>query len=751
MRRGPSGACVALLGLLAVHGCGRRPTQTDPAVTFDTELVDADPGSFHQRFDGSAGKLVLGTGWYGIERIEKTGPWSDFSWATRSARVYFGMPLAPEVELVARLAPFSYPGGPPQSLVAVLNGTELPAVSLIADWQVLRVPLPAGILRPPLNDLELRFATSAAPVKVLGTGDPRELAAAVDDLAVVPRGRSAPAPESSIRGTGASREVTVRGDGLALPLPAGKRYRLRLGPLKTSESGISIVGDLWLKGSRRELFRKPAAELSSSTLEFEVDDGDAPAMLQLRVRAASGSALPPEASAVFELSAPEASGRREPAPAPPKPDVFFYVVDTLRADALGTYGARLPTSPRIDAFAHDAVTYERAWSASSWTLPATVSLLSGVYPFEHGLVEAGQRLPADGVPWLPELLGRLGYATAAISQWPLGKPFGLERGFGTFTLDVRLMTKSTSDLARGLFWQYLFNGPGPRRPLFAYVHVSDPHAVYDPKGSDRVFADRQPGSLAPGLYNPQVFLERDLGRNPADTAHLRALYDGEVLYADRQFGAFLDLLRYLGLYEQSLIILVSDHGEEFHEHGGFDHGRTLYEELLHVPLLVKYPGRRGAGTRISSRVSTLDLPPTILDLLGQPYGNLRLHGRPLPRAPEPSGPARALFAEVKVGASQTQGAVDLSALVAGDFKCVQTALPVDRFLRPVPPLEAYDLATDPGEHAPLAAGDARLGPCASQLEEWRARAHAAAERAKRKAEELLPEEVRRLRALGYLQ
>ncbi len=155
------------------------------------------------------------------------------------------------------------PGGPPQSLVPVLNGTELPAVSLIADWQVLRVPLPAGLLRPPLNDLELRFATSAAPAKVIRSGDPRELAAAVDDLAVVPRGRAASAPESSIRGAGVSPEVTLRGDGFAIPLPAGKRYRLRLGPLETSESGMSLSGDLWRKGSRRELFRRSPAELSA--------------------------------------------------------------------------------------------------------------------------------------------------------------------------------------------------------------------------------------------------------------------------------------------------------------------------------------------------------------------------------------------------------------------------------------------------------------------------------------------------------
>lgn len=751
MRGARSAAWPALLLVLAVPGCGRRTTPSNPAVTFDAELVDSDPGSFHQRFDGSAGKVTLGTGWYGIEQVEKTGPWSGFSWAARSAHVYFGVPFSHDVDLVARLAPFTYPKAPPQTLTPILNGTSLPVVTLAGDWQELRVPLPESLLRAPLNDLQLTFAYSAAPSRVVGPGDPRELAAAVGDLSVVPRGRPASAPESRLNGEGASREVMLQGEGVAIPLPAGLRYRLRIGAVRSQEPRAMISVDLWRAGSRKTIWKGSAAKLSGSTLDFGVEEVATAGMLLLRAQTDSGSPLRSKASVDLELTAPEVSAGADTTADPRRPDIFLYIIDTLRADAVGTYGARLPSSPRIDAFARDAVTYERAWSASSWTLPATVSILSGVYPFEHGMDEASERLPAEGVPWLPELLSRVGYETAAISQWPLGRPFGLERGFGTYTLDVRLMTKSYSELARGLFWQYLFNRPQPQRPLFAYIHTSDPHAVYDPKGQDSVFADQQPGTLPPQLYNPQVFLAQGFGKNPADTAHLRALYDGEVLHADRQFGAFLDMLRYLGLYERSVIILVADHGEEFYEHGGFDHGRTLYEELLHVPLLVKYPGQRGAGTRIVGRVSTLDLPPTILEMLGQPYGSLRLHGRPLPRTAETADAARGLFAQVKVGGSGPQGPVDLSAFVAGNVKCLHSALPVDRFHRPTPQLAVYDLAADPGEHAPLAKSDARVAPCSAELEQWMARSRAAAQRPKRSREELPPEEIRRLRALGYIQ
>src|SRR5262249_38129382 len=155
--------------------------------------------------------------------------------------------------------------------------------------------------------------------------------------------------------------------------------------------------------------------------------------------------------------------------------------------------------------------------------------------------------------------------------------------------------KIPSERVRGLLWQYLLHRQNADRPMFTYIHVGDPHAVYNPPESDRELAARQPGTLPPQLYDPQIFLKEGFGKNRASTAHLRALYEGEVRYADRQFGIFLDLLRYLDLYDDSLIVLVADHGEEFYEHGGFDHGRTLYEELLHVPLIIKLPNSKGGG------------------------------------------------------------------------------------------------------------------------------------------------------------
>jgi arylsulfatase A-like enzyme len=705
---------------------------SDAGVAFDPVIVDRSPESLRQRFDGSAGKIVLGTGWYGLEQA--------FSWAAQDASVYFGTPTSADVELVGRLTPFSYPGAPAQTLTVVLNGKALPAVAVPADGRELRVPLPGSALRSPLNALEMKFAYATSPSAVIASADSRRLAALVSDLAIVRRGQPLAAEDSEIRGAGAVREATLRGGGLAIPLPAGQRYRVRFATAAPSRPGATLDVDLGQGGSFRPLWHGSVEARVEAPLLFSAAPG-APAVLRVR-------ADPRDGAVSVRISAPEVLERDPTSPVPGRPNVFLYVVDTLRADALGTYGYSRPTSPRIDAFARDAVTYERASSTASWTLPATVSMLSGVYAFTHGMTEMGTALPAEGIPWLPETLARLGYETAAISQWPLGQPFGLDRGFSTYTLDVRLMTKSYSELARGLLWQYLLHRPTPQKPLFAYVHVSDVHAVYGPKGEDLLFAEQFPGALAPVLYNPQSFMARRLGLDRAETAHLRALYDGEVRYADRQFGAFLDLLRYAGLYDDSLIILVSDHGEEFFEHGGFDHGRTLYEELLHVPLIVKFPHQR-QGARVTTRVSIVDLPPTVLASLGRSGDEPRFQGRPLPRNDE-AGPPREIFSETRVSASNVQGVVDLDALASGDVKCIRNALPVDRFGKRAAAVETYDLAADPSETRPLAATDGRVSACIAELDRWVARARKATPR-DGKGVRLTPEEIERLRSLGYLR
>src|SRR5262249_6915480 len=547
-------------------------------------------------------------------------------------------------------------------------------------------------------------------------------------------------------------EIALAPQGLALPLPAGGRYRVRIGTVVPADSPVSIsFRTRDRNGTREPIWRGPAQQLAHRSFDFD-SPGDDPALLLVEPEASSPSPLPRLDVELFARKLPWPRLSASPAQ---RPNIFVYLIDTLRADAIGPHSARPSLTPRIDEFEKDAVAYEKTWSSSSWTVPATISLLSGVYPFEHGVQQMGLPVPAHGIPWLPDELKNMGYETELISQWLVGEVEGIERGFDHYFLDVRLgadsYEKSDSSVARGLFWQQMFYRTDPRRPMFAFIHVVDPHAPYEPPREDRIFAQRQPGTLPETFYAPQVFLATGFGRNGADRAQLRALYDGEVRHADREFGAFLDLLRYRGLYANSLIVLVSDHGEEFYEHEGFDHGRTLYEEVLRVPLIVKYPRQRGAGQRVGSPVSTIDVMPTVLRTVERPFGDLRLHGGVLPEPGTNSANDRPLFAEVQVGRSGGEGPIFISAMIDHGVKCLRNGLGRDRFDRPAPETQAFDLTFDPAELAPLALDSRKITPCLSALSTWVSRAREASQRPDRPTPSLSPEEIRRLRSLGYLR
>jgi arylsulfatase A-like enzyme len=234
-------------------------------------------------------------------------------------------------------------------------------------------------------------------------------------------------------------------------------------------------------------------------------------------------------------------------------------------------------------------------------------------------------------------------------------------------------------------------------------------------------------------------MQQGLGRNPADVRHLHALYEGEVHAADRQFGAFLAQLRFFDLYDESLIILVGDHGEEFNEHGGFDHGRTLYEELLRVPLLVKLPRSWGLAGRIATPVSTVDIAPTILEIAGGRLPGGGFQGTSLLPAARGESREQPLFAETHVDA------VDLKAALLGTVKCIANAAGVDRNARRVPRFESFDLARDPYERTPLPASGPGVEHCRRELQAWLAHPAGPVEHGP-----LAPGDRAKLRALGYL-
>ncbi len=763
--RGGRGTVAFALAAVLASGCARTTPGT-PSLLLDPQLAAGDQRVFTQPFEDGPASIRLGPGWQDPEKRWPQSSRRGIAWAEQAARIYFGVPLAPAVDLVVVGLPLAFPGAPAQVLTPVLNGVRLPGRPMPRQWSELRFPLPAAALTSPINTLDLMFSYQAVPAKVGLGADDRVLSAAFDLLAVVPDGEpvaadraaaAAPATEA-----GPARLV-LGSEPTAIPLPPARRLDVRLGAVHAAAGDVQLGIDLESDdNSRRQLWRGAAESAAGHSLAVSVG-GQRPARLLLEVAGAAGGGAPrarAAAAADAVWMEPPALDVVQAAPGrPASPDVFIYLVDTLRADALGVYGSSEPTSPRIDAFSRDAVVFDRAYSAAAWTLPSTFSVLSGLLPSHHGVAVAGDRLPEGLEPWLPDLLQKQGYETVAISQWLLGGDhFGMNRGFENYYLNVRQSSKNPSAGVRWFLWHQLMQRRHPASPLFTYVHVVDPHALYRPAGEDRRFAAAHPGTLSPDLYDPNYFVVHGLGRNRAEVAHLRGLYDGEVHAADRSFGTFLDLLKFFDLYDRSIIVLLSDHGEEFYEHGGFDHGRTMYDELLRVPLIVKLPGSRQAGTRIAAPVSLLDVAPTIAALAGAAVQGAGFDGVPLapavpavpgaPAAPgvpagnaAASGPRRAIYAETHVDA------VNLRAVLQGALKCIENLGRVDRFARPAPPLQAFDLAADPGERSPLPPDDGRYQRCRALLQ---AQSGAGTTTA-RSHRPLPPEEEARLRALGYIR
>jgi arylsulfatase A-like enzyme len=297
----------------------------------------------------------------------------------------------------------------------------------------------------------------------------------------------------------------------------------------------------------------------------------------------------------------------------------MIAVDSLRPDHLGCYGYGRPTSPAIDGLAARGVLFEHALGQASWTTPSFGTVFTSLYPSQHGALTVNDML-SRGVRTLAEMLRERGYATCGIANAPaLSSDYGFDRGFDSYDVaepETRDAEATTGDALKWLD----ANG---RRPFFLFVHYFDVHLPYSPKPPyDRLFDQGYSGSLGNAFDVDAYAGRRDdllaLMRqwSPADWDHVRALYDGEISFTDQAIQAFLKGLDERRLEEKTLIVFVSDHGQEFFEHGAYGHGHSLHGEILRVPLILSLPGRLPGGRRVTEQVRLLDVTPTILDVLG---------------------------------------------------------------------------------------------------------------------------------------
>lgn len=328
-----------------------------------------------------------------------------------------------------------------------------------------------------------------------------------------------------------------------------------------------------------------------------------------------------------------------------RPNVLLLVIDTQRADHLSAYGYHRPTTPRLDQLAREGVLFERAHAPSSWTLPSHASMMTGRTPREHRAGDPFQPFLDGRYPTLAEVLRDAGYATGGFvsnAYWA-GRQVGLARGFTRYEDHLitfadalfkpvigrrlawdaapqfgitRLPSRPRADVINGRLLTWI-DRVGPR-PFFAFVNYMDVHGPYlGPPPYDTMFAST---TATPATeYELAPTNDAAAARMQAKLRESLDAYDGSLVYLDSEIGRLLDALEERNLANDTLVIVTSDHGESFGEHGLVNHGNSVYLHQTHVPLIMRFPGRLGAGGRNQQPTSLTQLGHTILSLIGQQH------------------------------------------------------------------------------------------------------------------------------------
>jgi arylsulfatase A-like enzyme len=309
------------------------------------------------------------------------------------------------------------------------------------------------------------------------------------------------------------------------------------------------------------------------------------------------------------------------------PPILIVDIDTLRADHLGCYGYHRPTSPHIDRFAADAIRFEWVFAQAPNTPPSQASILTGLYPTSHGRIGDKQVID-DGAPALAVELSRAGYRTDAyVDGGLMVSGYGYERGFDSYDDEAGHLREIGPKVFDHLGALVDDARSGDHRPWFLLVHTYDVHSPYEisPSPYDRFFFD-QLGEMPDKDYRSRmsevmagVWKARNEPNPPrlsdAEMAYAVACYDGGIRHVDEWFGKLVRWLRRSGLYDRCIIVVISDHGDEFQEHGGLFHER-IYATVARIPLIIRFPGGRHAGLVVDQIAESIDLMPTLLREVG---------------------------------------------------------------------------------------------------------------------------------------
>ncbi|MCK4413404.1 MAG: sulfatase [Candidatus Eisenbacteria sp.] len=436
------------------------------------------------------------------------------------------------------------------------------------------------------------------------------------------------------------------------------------------------------------------------------------------------------------------------------PNIVLITLESVRPDHLGCGGCPQAVSPAVDALAEEAMIYDDAHAVTSWTLPTHASIFTGLYPTAHQTTGPFSRLE-DNYTTLAEILSEKGYQCGAVISGPyLKTAHGLHQGFEYYNESASALSQSSAhadvtcpQMETGLR-HFLTRLRDPERPFFLFAYFWDPHYDYiPPQPYDRMFVTEDCEPIDVNEYEKGGIVTSKA--TPGEIKYIVSQYDGEIRWTDHHLHRFFQLLKAQGLWDNTVVIVTSDHGEEFYEHDWKGHKNNLYVEAIHVPLVIKFPGSLPRG-RDSRLVSQLDLFPTILDLAGAESPGPH-QGRSLLESVPAEG--HAIYHELltaryfpKEGGGWEQRYVrNWYGVREGEYKLVTVA--EERRT------ELYNVADDPRERANIIArDDVPKNRLMGQIQLWNQDCQAIAKAYGSGGDAQLDEDaLENLRSLGYIQ
>lgn len=559
-------------------------------------------------------------GW--VMDAKRDGDTTYLEASKRDARLFFTPPagefaaVTVRMRLVERAADVHF----------MINGERVHTERVDRTWQAVRFEVPTALQQAGENELKIRF-TRVPRV------DRRRQSGHVDWISVLPKGVTELAQGSAYPVVTEAGPEGQTQESLVASGTAAQIYRLHV-PGPAPKLGLSFAGAVGAKVQVTVASDTVDSGAVATVLEGAVEDASvwSEAVLDLapyaghvvEIRLASQGASVLWGEPALYTGVVQDDAILPPAEAKPAKHLLIFLIDTLRYDVFNTYvDDGVDQSPMLDAFAKDAFVFDAAYDTANWTKPSVATLLTGLYPSSHGT-----RMPIDHLPKdllvLPEHLQAQGFLTTSfVGNAYITPAYGFGRGWTrhkNYVKELPVYGRANYVVRDTINW--IDANKDKDKRMFMYVHIIDPHAPYS---ADHKFRKFWEGPKYDGKIKPYL-TDRTMNYVQAgkyfvtdeDKRFVQSLYDAEVYFTDHHFEKLRQALVDRGLYDDTAILVLTDHGEEFWDHGRGGHGHSPYEELLHSPMFLRHPGSVPRGRRTPHPVSIVDMVPTLCEVLGVP-------------------------------------------------------------------------------------------------------------------------------------